>query len=325
VPRNQRFPHARPTRRPHARLALIGAAGAAAILLAIPLAGPTGGVLDLQGQGVPANAIALGPTAVTATAPAPATPAASPMPTPTAPSGKVLPFPPGENRDHAGPIVARAPSIATLTGYRWPVARVRLTLPYGPTPWGTRVVNGKPFHDGIDIATFCGDRVMAAHAGIVLAAGRHFDGVIGWVGDLRPYYHRLDRKQLWGSLPIMVVTDDGNGYRSMYAHFGRIVVKVGQRVKAGQLLGYEGRTGHATGCHVHYGLFSPFETAVFGIDPAVAKRMKLPRYELARINPLKVMPPKAGINAPKHPKGTDTPTRTPTPTPTPKPRPTPTP
>ena len=55
--------------------------------------------------------------------------------------------------------------------------------------------------------------------------------------------HRLDRKHLWQTLPITVVIDDGNGYRSIYAHFSKIVVKKGQTVKAGQLLGLEGRHG----------------------------------------------------------------------------------
>ena len=148
-----------------------------------------------------------------------------------------------------------------------------------------------PVHDGIDMATFCGDKVRAAHAGTVLAAGRHFDEHLGWVGDLSAYYARLDKKKLWGTLPIVVVIDDGNGYRSVYAHFGKIVVKAGQVVKAGTLLGYEGRTGHATGCHLHYGLFSPFEVATFTLDPAVAKRMKLPAAEIARIDPRLVLPP----------------------------------
>src|SRR5262245_11011571 len=52
----------------------------------------------------------------------------------------------------AGP--GDAPPLETLTGYRWPLAHPRLTLPFGPTPWGTRVVNGQLFHDGIDLATF---------------------------------------------------------------------------------------------------------------------------------------------------------------------------
>ena len=84
---------------------------------------------------------------------------------------------------------------------------------------------------------------------------------MGWIGDLSKYYARLDAKKLWITLPIVVVIDDGNGYRSVYAHFGKIVVKKGQTVRPATLLGYEGRTGRASGCHLHYGLFSPFETA----------------------------------------------------------------
>jgi murein DD-endopeptidase MepM/ murein hydrolase activator NlpD len=188
------------------------------------------------------------------------------------------------------------------------VAKVRLTLPFGPTVWGSRLVNGERFHDGIDLATFCGDRITAAHGGRVIAAGRRYDDAMGWVGDLGPYYERLDKKRLWMTLPIVVVIDDGNGYRSMYAHFGRIVVKRGQHVKAGQLIGYEGATGRASGCHVHYGLYSPLETATFAIRPDVVKRMKLPRREIARVDPLLVLPPKAGVNAPKVPKATASPT-----------------
>jgi murein DD-endopeptidase MepM/ murein hydrolase activator NlpD len=179
---------------------------------------------------------------------------------------------------------------ALLTGYTWPIAKGRITQPFGPSWWGSRVVDGKPFHDGLDLATFCGDRIVAAHDGVVLAAGRHYDHYIGWNGDLGSYLRRLDRKHLWGSLPIVVVTDDGNTYRSMYAHFSRIVVRRGQFVRAGQLLGYEGATGHATGCHLHYGLYSPYERALIGMDAGVAGRMKLPRSEIARIDPLLVLP-----------------------------------
>jgi murein DD-endopeptidase MepM/ murein hydrolase activator NlpD len=201
----------------------------------------------------------------------------------------------------------RAPSLDLLTGYRWPLAKVRVTLPFGPTVWGSRIVDGERFHDGIDLATFCGDRVMAAHDGVVLAAGRRYDHVMGWVGDLDPYLRRLEKRNLWSTLPIVVVTDDGNGYRSLYAHFGKIVVKPGQAVKAGQLLGYEGATGRASGCHVHYGLYSPWETATFAIRPDVVKRMKLPNLEIARVDPLLVLPPKPGVNAPKAPKASPSP------------------
>ncbi len=185
-----------------------------------------------------------------------------------------------------------AAPVANLTGYRWPLPHARITLPFGPTPWGDWLVDGRSVHDGIDLATFCGDRIVAAHDGTVLAAGRHFDEFLGWVGDLTTYYARLEAKHLWGTLPIVVVIDDENGYRSMYAHLGKTVVKPGARVHAGDLLGYEGRTGHASGCHLHYGLFSPFELDRFVLDRGVAGRMKLPSAELARVDPQLVLPPR---------------------------------
>ena len=205
--------------------------------------------------------------------------------TPAAPRVIATPSPPPT----ATPIPTPMPPEA-LSGYQWPLPRGRLTLDFGPSRWGSRIVDGELFHDGIDLSTFCGDRIVAAHAGTVIAAGRHFDELMGWVGDLEPYLKRLDRKKLYGTLPIVVIVDDGNGYRSVYAHFSKLKVKKGQTVKAGQLLGWEGATGRASGCHLHYGLFSPLETATFRIDPDVVKRMKVPDQQIARIDPMLVLP-----------------------------------
>ncbi len=183
-----------------------------------------------------------------------------------------------------------APPIASLTGYRWPIAKGRISLPFKDIPGGTRIRDGKLMHDGVDMASFCGAPVGAAHDGVVLAAGRHFDEQIGWLGDLTPYLRLLDSRNLWKDLPNVVVVDDGNGYRSIYAHFRDVTVRVGQRVKAGQLIGHEGATGHASGCHVHYGLFSPLETRTFGVRADLLRSLKLPRAEIARIDPLLVLP-----------------------------------
>ncbi len=270
-------PRRRARRVPRALFAIVAAL---AVMLVLPGAGPQGEVLELVGK----------PDA----GPGVATP--QPTPAATPPAAVVVPTPTAEPTPTPDPTPA---PVASLTGYQWPIAHPRLTLPFGPTVWGTRVVDGQRFHDGVDLATFCGDRITAAHDGIVIAAGRHFDRVMGWVGNLDPYFNRLNRKHLWQELPIVVVIDDGNGYRSMYAHFERIVVQLGQDVHAGQLLGYEGATGHATGCHLHYGLYSPLETATFRIRADVVKRMKVPKTEIARIDPLLVLPPKPGINAPK--------------------------
>jgi murein DD-endopeptidase MepM/ murein hydrolase activator NlpD len=84
----------------------------------------------------------------------------------------------------------------------------------------------------------------------------------------------------------------------MYAHLSETAVERGDTVHAGQLLGYEGATGRASGCHLHYGLFSPLETKRFGIDPGIVERMLLPAYQIARIDPLLVLPPRTAAPKP---------------------------
>lgn len=176
-------------------------------------------------------------------------------------------------------------------GYRWPLDHARITSWFGPLPGEPVVVNGQSFHDGIDIASFCGDHITAAHDGTVLVAGRVGDEWIGWVGSYAAHLAKIDALHLAGTLAIVVIIDDRDGYRSVYMHLGKAVVGAGQQVRAGQLIGYEGKTGNATGCHLHYSLFSPNETAVFQTAPAAMTRWTLPPAEIARIDPLLVLPP----------------------------------
>ncbi len=49
-----------------------------------------------------------------------------------------------------------------------------------------------------------------------------------------------------------VIVDHGNGVQTLYAHFSQIKVSEGQQVAQGQLLGQGGRTGYATGNHLHF-------------------------------------------------------------------------
>jgi murein DD-endopeptidase MepM/ murein hydrolase activator NlpD len=274
---------ARRSRRLPIRRRWLGAVlGGATLALTIPLGlGPvTGGPAALD----PLSGAVAGAVSSPAVVPSP-----TPLPIPATPAPSVPPR--ATDPDGPATIADRLPPpITSLTGYRWPITKGRISLPMKVIPGGEWTRDGVRLHDGVDMASFCGAPIGAAHEGVVLAAGRHFDDQLGWIGDLGPYYRLLDRRHSWNQLPIVVVIDDGNGYRSIYAHFRDITVRVGQKVRAGQLLGHEGATGHASGCHLHYGLFSPLETKVFGLRADIRRHMRLPAYEIARIDPLLVLP-----------------------------------
>jgi murein DD-endopeptidase MepM/ murein hydrolase activator NlpD len=48
------------------------------------------------------------------------------------------------------------------------------------------------------------------------------------------------------------VINHGYGYETLYGHMYKVKVRVGQRVKRGDLIGYVGSTGKSTGPHCHY-------------------------------------------------------------------------
>ena len=95
-----------------------------------------------------------GPTHVTR-----ATPEPNPRPRPTAvPLNPVL-MPTPTPVSTPTPVPTPAP-VEDLAGYVWPL-KGRLTLGFEHSGWGSRLVKGERFHDGIDIATSCGDRIRA--------------------------------------------------------------------------------------------------------------------------------------------------------------------
>ncbi len=116
-------------------------------------------------------------------------------------------------------------SLLVHTPLGYPV-RGWITSPYGyrRDPFTGR----REFHEGIDIAAPIGAPIRAPA-----------DGVVVFVG----------RKAGYGK---MVIIDHGYGYSTAYGHCSRILVKVGQKVKRGQLIAKVGNTGRSTAPHLHY-------------------------------------------------------------------------
>lgn len=178
-----------------------------------------------------------------------------------------------------------------LSGYVWPIHGARITTWFGPIDSGGFVMFGDHAgHDGIDLATYCGDPVRAAHDGVVLYAGRHFDPYLGYDQPLDDFYARLHQLGIGPlSLPIVVVVDDGDGYRSAYVHLAVASVRAGQHVRAGQtVLGREGMTGNATGCHLHYELIR-MDGLWVQVAPDEVAHLHYPAWVRERIDPLLVL------------------------------------
>lgn len=136
---------------------------------------------------------------------------------------------------------AAAPAAAAgwATAFR-PPATGPVTGVYG----SQRILAGTPSspHAGLDIGAASGSPVVAPAAGIVRLAGGPFT--------------------LEGNL---VMLDHGLGLVSSFLHLSRIDVKPGDVVAAGAPLGAIGKTGRATGPHLHWGL----SWADVRLDPAL--------------------------------------------------------
>ncbi|MGC8722191.1 MAG: M23 family metallopeptidase [Caldisericaceae bacterium] len=116
--------------------------------------------------------------------------------------------------------LAQTPNIWPLQGY--------ISSPFGwrSNPFGG---GGYEFHTGIDIVAYYGAPIRAAADGTVEDAGWNSGGYGIWV----KMYHRDE-------------------IETIYGHLSQVIVKAGDKVKKGQVIGYEGATGEATGPHLHF-------------------------------------------------------------------------
>ena len=84
------------------------------------------------------------------------------------------------------------------------------------------------YHRGVDLRAAYGEAIGAADAGTVVFAGQQ------------------------GGYGQTVVVEHGDGVRTRYAHLSAVMTQVGAEVKAGESIGRAGRSGRATGTHLHF-------------------------------------------------------------------------
>ena len=124
-----------------------------------------------------------------------------------------------------------AAGTAPPSSAKWlrPLDSLRVTSPFGtrvhPITKKTRT------HNGIDFGAPAGTPIYATRDGTVTTAAYQAGGA--------GYYVRLNH---------------GDGFGSIYMHMTNYIVKTGQTVKAGQVIGYVGSTGLSTGAHLHFGV-----------------------------------------------------------------------
>ena len=118
---------------------------------------------------------------------------------------------------------------------RWPMDNFTISGEYGCSSFEYYAPgNGcAHFHNGIDMVGPYGAQIKAAAPGEVVYVGWN------WADGADPAW-------------IVVIAHAGN-LKTWYAHLQpKRPVSVGQSVKKGQVVGYEGNTGHATGAHLHW-------------------------------------------------------------------------
>jgi murein DD-endopeptidase MepM/ murein hydrolase activator NlpD len=101
-----------------------------------------------------------------------------------------------------------------------PLDDYTFTSPYGMR-WGQ-------LHAGVDLAAPEGTPYKAVHSGTVRLA------------------------QWYGGYGNAIIIDNGNGVETIYGHSSKLLVKVGQKVNAGDTIGLVGNTGHSFGAHLHF-------------------------------------------------------------------------
>ncbi len=133
------------------------------------------------------------------------------------------------------------PSSLPQTGsgvLQWPLDSVSITQYFGNTEFAKAGAYQGHGHNGIDLRASLGTPVRASLGGVVKGTGN------------------TDSVCPGASYGKWVMIEHQNGLSTLYAHFSLIKVSEGQSVATGEVIGYSGETGYATGPHLHFTVYA---------------------------------------------------------------------
>lgn len=135
----------------------------------------------------------------------------------------------------------------------YPVSSPVKTQGYGKTKFAERAYKTK-FHGGVDFGARIGTPIFAAEDGIIKITDNNDRGALRW------------QKYQFG---LYVLINHPNNLSTLYAHLSRAVVKAGDTVKRGDLIGYSGNSGYTTGPHLHFAVYWTSSIQLKSIPPAM--------------------------------------------------------
>jgi murein DD-endopeptidase MepM/ murein hydrolase activator NlpD len=137
---------------------------------------------------------------------------------------------------------------------RWPLDLVKVTQYFGNTAFAQSGAYSGKGHNGIDFRAPIGTPLKAALTGTVTGVGN--------TDAIRGCY----------SYGKWVMIKHSNGLSTMYAHLSQVNVDEGQSVATGQVIGYSGSTGYATGPHLHFGVYLTSAVQIIPLAQATNKK-----------------------------------------------------
>lgn len=149
-----------------------------------------------------------------------------------------------------------------------------LTQYFGNTAFARSGAYNGAGHNGVDFGVPTGTPLLASLSGTVMGTGNT---------DAAPGCYSFGK---W------VAIRHANGLATVYAHLSSIQVSKGQEVATGDLVGYSGMTGYATGPHLHFGVY-----AVGSADTPGIQIMTLSQFRNATSPCANVAMPVAPLNA----------------------------